>query len=83
MAELLTGVYFIHRGMRIKTVPYYKIEDGRQILVTRTEEENRKLEMFERILQTEMAEKVKEDRKEKFENPAILLGLKNDKIIIK
>lgn len=82
MAELLTGVYFIHRGMRIKSVPYYRIEDGRQILVRRTVEENRKMEMFESLLQTELAEKVKEDRKEKFENPAILLGLKNDKIII-
>ncbi len=82
MAELLTGVYFIHRGMRIKTVPYYRIEDGREILVRRTEVENRKMEVYERLLQSELAEKEKEDRKEKFENPAILLGLQNDKIII-
>lgn len=44
--------------MRIKTVPYYRIEDGRQILVRRTEEENRKMEMFESLLQTKLAEKV-------------------------
>ena len=29
----------------------------------------------------ELARKVKEDRVEKFENPAILLGLKNDGIV--
>ena len=28
MAEMLTGVYFIHRQLKIKAVPYYKIEKG-------------------------------------------------------
>ena len=82
MAELLTGVYFLYRGMKIRSVPYYKIEDGNRILVSRTEEQNQMMEMFERLLLTELAEKVKEDRKEKFENPAVLLGLKKDEISI-
>ena len=82
MAEMLTGVYFIHRGMRIKSVPYYKIEDGQQILVKRSENERKALEKYEDTLLHELAWKVKEDRKEKFENPAILLGLKNDGIIV-
>jgi hypothetical protein len=82
MAEMLTGVYFIHRGMRIKSVPYYKIENGQQILVKRSENERKALEKYEDTLLHELAWKVKEDRKEKFENPAILLGLKNDGIIV-
>jgi hypothetical protein len=82
MAEMLTGVYFLHRGMRIKSVPYYKIEDGQQILVKRSENERKALEKYEDTLLHELAWKVKEDRKEKFENPAILLGLKNDGIIV-
>lgn len=82
MAEMLTGVYFIHRGMRIKSVPYYKIEDGQQILVKRLENERKALEKYEDTLLHELAWKVKEDRKEKFENPAILLGLKNDGILL-
>ena len=82
MAEMLTGVYFTHRGMRIKSVPYYKIEDGQQILVKRSENERKALEKYEDTLLHELAWKVKEDRKEKFENPAILLGLKNDGILL-
>jgi len=75
MAELLTGVYFIHRGLRIKSVPYYWIENGKRVLRARTEDENRRLAMFEAMLRNELAEKVKEDRGEKFGNPAIILGL--------
>lgn len=82
MAEMLTGVYFIHRGLRIKSVPYYKMENDEKILIARTEEENRRLAKYEALLQNEMAQKVKEDRKEKFMNPAILLGLRNDRINI-
>lgn len=82
MAEMLTGVYFLHRGMRIKSVPYYKIEDGQQILVKRSENERMALEKYEDTLLHELAWKVKEDRKEKFNNPAILLGLENDGIIV-
>lgn len=37
IAELLTGVYFVHRQLRIKTVPYYKIENGQKVLVAHTE----------------------------------------------
>lgn len=68
--------------MRIKSVPYYKIEDGQQILVKRSENERKALEKYEDTLLHELAWKVKEDRKEKFENPAILLGLKNDGILL-
>ena len=82
MAEMLTGGYFTHRGMRIKSVPYYKIEDGQQILVKRSENERKALEKYEDTLLHELAWKVKEDRKEKFGNPAILLGLKNDGILL-
>lgn len=78
MAELLTGVYFIHRGLRIKSVPYYKIENEEKVLIARTEDENRRLAMYEALLRNDLAQKVKEDRKEKFMNPAILLGLRND-----
>lgn len=80
MAEMLTGVYFIHRQMRIKSVPYYKIDDGHKILIKRSEEEKHKLALFESMLQNELADKVRQDRKEKFDNPAILLGLKKDGI---
>lgn len=83
MAEMLTGVYFIHRQMRIKSVPYYKIDDGRKILVKRSEEEKCKMALFVALLQNELADKVKQDRKEKFDNPAILLGLKKDGILDK
>lgn len=82
MAELLTGVYFIHRGMKIKTVPYYKIDDGEKIIVERNVDENRKLAMYENLLHNELEQKIKEDRIEKFMNPAILLILRNDGIII-
>ena len=80
MAELLTGVYFIYKRMKIKTVPYCKIEDGRKLLVERSDEENRALAMYESMIQQDFAWKVREDRREKFANPAILLGLKNDGI---
>lgn len=82
MSELLTGVYFIHRKLRIKTVPYIKVEDGQRMMVKRSAEEERLLNEYEAMLQGKLAQKVKEDRIEKFENPAILLGLKNDGIII-
>ena len=81
MAELLTGVYFIHLGLRIKTAPYYKIEDGQKILIQMTPEERTLLADYEAMLHGGLAQKVKEDRIEKFENPAILLGLKNDGIL--
>ena len=81
MAELLTGVYFIHRGLRIKSVPYYKIENEERVLMARTEDENRRLAMYEALLRNDLALKVKEDRKEKFMNPAILLGLRNDGVL--
>lgn len=81
MAELLTGVYFIHRGLRIKAVPYYKIEDGQKTLIQMTPEERKMLADYETMLHGGLARKVKEDRIEKFENPAILLGLKNDGIV--
>lgn len=83
MAEMLTGVYFIHSQMRIKSVPYYKIVDGRKILVKRSEDEKCRLALFEALLQNELADKVRQDRKEKFDNPAILLGLKKDGILDK
>ncbi len=82
MAELLTGVYFIHRQLRIKTVPYYKIEDGQKVLVAHTEEDKKTLALYESLLHHELADKIIADRKEKFDNPAILLGLKNDGIVI-
>ena len=82
MAELLTGVYFIHRQLKIKTVPYYKIEDGQKVLVTLTDEDKRNMALYESLLQNELSDKVKADKKEKFDNPAILLGLKNDGIVI-
>ena len=78
---MLTGVYFIHRQMRIMSVPYYKIDDGRKVLVKRSEEEKRNMAIFESLLLNELADKVKQDRKEKFDNPAILLGLKKDGIL--
>ena len=82
MAELLTGVYFIHRQLKIKSVPYYKIENDQKILVTDTEEDKRNIALYESLLQHELSDKVIADRKEKFDNPAILLGLKNDGIVI-
>jgi len=82
MAEMLTGVYFLHRGMKIKSVPYCKMEEGRQVLMTRSEKEKISLARYEQMLQTSLAWKVKEERNEKFNNPAILLGLSNDGIII-
>ena len=81
MAELLTGVYFIHLGLRIKTAPYYKIEDGQKILIQMTPEERTLLADYEAMLHGGLAQKVKSDRIEKFVNPAILLGLKNDGIV--
>lgn len=82
MAELLTGVYFIHRRMKIKTVPYYKVEDGKKMMMARSEEETILLKRYEDLLNSALCQKVKIDRIEKFKNPAILLGLKNDGIII-
>ena len=79
MAELLTGVYFIYRQLRIKSVPYYKIEDGQKVLVTHTEEDKRNIALYESLLQKELSAKVLSDRNEKFNNPAILLGLTKKK----
>lgn len=59
MAEMLTGTYFIHRGLKIKSVPYYMMENGQKVLVAHEESDLRK-----------------------FDDPAILLGLKNDGIVI-
>lgn len=58
MAEMLTGTYFIHRDFRIKSVPYYKVENGQKILVAQPKFDYRK-----------------------FDDPAIILGLKKDGII--
>lgn len=82
MAEMLTGVYFIHRQMRIKSVPYYKIEGDQKLLVSHSEEFKKKIALFESLLQNELLGMVLDNRKEKFDNPAILLGLKKDGINI-
>ena len=82
MAELMTGVYFIHRQLKIKTVPYDMIEDGRKVQVTHTEEDKRNMALYESLLQNELSAKVIADRKEKFDTPAILLGLNKDGIVI-
>jgi hypothetical protein len=78
MAEMLTGVYFIHRQLRIKIVPYEKIEDDQKVLMTLTDEEKKRWTQLESLLQHELADQVIANRKEKFDNPAILLGLKKD-----
>lgn len=82
MAELLTGVYFIHRQLKIKSVPYYKIENDQKLLVTDTEEDKRIMALYESLLQHDLSAKVLSDRNEKFNNPAILLGLTNDGIVV-
>ena len=82
MAEMLTGVYFIHRQMKIKSVPYYIIEGDRILLVSHSEKELKAFAIFESLLQNELSEMVLDNRKEKFDNPAILLGLKKDGINI-
>ena len=82
MAELLTGLFFIHRGLRIKSVPYYMKENGQRMLMQMTPEERRMLSDYEAMLQGGLSRKVKGDRIEKFANSAILLGLKNDGIEI-
>lgn len=81
MAELLTGLYFQYHGMKIKSIPYYKIENGQQLLVRRTHEEEMMLARYESLLKGTLSEKVRIDRYEKFVNSAILLGLKNDGIL--
>lgn len=58
MAEMLTGTYFVHRDYKIKTVPYYKLENGQKVLIDKP-----KISF------------------QKFDDPAIFLGLKNDGII--
>lgn len=58
IAEMLTGTYFIHQGLKIKTLPYYMIKSGHKVLVDYTKVGLRK-----------------------FDDPAIILGLKNDGII--
>jgi hypothetical protein len=75
---MLTGVYFMHRQLRIKTVPYEKIEDDQKVLMTLTDEERQRWTQLESLLQHELADQVIANRKEKFDNPAILLGLKKD-----
>jgi len=59
MAEMLTGTYFIHRQLKIKTVPYYMMENGQKSLIAHAKADSRK-----------------------FDDPAILLGLKDDGIVI-
>ena len=78
MAEMLTGVYFMHRQLRIKTVPYYKVDGNQKDLVSLSDEEKQKWSQLDSLLQYELADQVLANRKEKFDNPAILLGLKND-----
>ena len=80
MAEMLTGVFFTHRQMRIKSVPYFKLEDDQKVLQTYSADDLRRFALYESLLQNELADKVLSDRKEKFDNPAILLGLKQDNI---
>lgn len=80
MAEMLTGVFFIHRQMRIKSVPYYRIEDSQKVLQKYSAEDLQHFTLYESLLQNELADKVLAERKEKFDNPAILLGLKKDGI---
>ena len=58
MAEMLTGVYFIHRQLKIKPVPYYMMENGQKRLVANAKANS-----------------------QKFDDPAILIGLRNDGII--
>jgi len=82
IAEMLTGVYFIHRQMKIKSVPYYKIEGDQKLLVSHSEGIIKTLALYESLLQNELSGIVFENRKEKFDNPAVLLGLNNDGIII-
>lgn len=82
MAEMLTGVFFIHHNYRIKTTPYYLVENNQRKLISHNEKELENYTNLESLLQNEMADKVRMYRNEKFNNPAILIGLKKDDIVI-
>ena len=78
LAEMLTSVYFLHNKLRIKAVPYYKIDGTVRHLVKRSRGERARMWVHELLLHTVLASKVKADHSEKFDNPAIILGLNRD-----
>lgn len=82
LAEMITQVFFIHSKLEIKTVPYCKVEDERTIIVKPTFLGLLRMRTHEFLLGTLFANKLARDSKAKFENLAILNGLKNDGIVI-
>lgn len=82
LAEMISQVYFIHNHKRIKSVPYYKIEETTKGLVKHSFLGELRMKFYELLLHTIFMDKVKKDSPLKYSNPAIVNGLRNDGIII-
>lgn len=82
LAEMITQVYFIHNKMKIMTVPFYKVEGKEFILKKLSRMGYLRMWLHEFLLNTVFADKLAKESKTKFDNPALLNGLKNDGIVI-
>ena len=82
MAELLTPVYFLHNKYRIKSVPYIWKDGDHSELRKEGLGDKIIIGLHKALRNTLFAGMVQNERKEKFSNPAILIGLKNDGIHI-
>lgn len=83
IAEMITQLFFIHNGLKIKSVPYISVEaDGKKTLIRPSFGDNVRLKVQEFLLNTLHKRKRERDSRYKFTNPAFLVGLKKDGIEI-
>ena len=83
IAEMITQLFFIHNGLKIKSVPYLAIDDnGKNCLIKPSIGDTVRLKTQELLLKTLHKGKLLRDSKYKFTNPAFLVGLKKDGIEI-
>lgn len=83
IAEMITQLFFLHNGLKIKSVPYVAIDDnGKECLIKPSFGDSIRLMTQEFLLKTLHKGKLLRDSKYKFTNPAFIVGLRKDGIEI-
>lgn len=82
IAEMITQLFFINNGLKIKYVPYIAIDENKERLMKRGVGDAIRLKVQEFLLKTLYKKKLSYYSRWKFTNPAFLLSLKKDGIEI-
>lgn len=80
IAEMIAQLFFVHNKLKIKSVPYMSVDNGKECIIKPPLSHNLRLMVQEFLLKTLFKGKLLIDSKYKFTNPAFLAGLKKDGI---